>query len=281
MAAAHSLASSPSDDFEDGGDEQPSKKQGVTPDKFLTTEEVLVTLGISSATLQHRIVAGFLRPIKKKAGSNKNFYNPEEVEAERKRVANIHAQSSLLRKGLPNRSNEKIVEKLQKKAAAKSLANPSPDSSNDSPIVAPGLPNEGEIASKAFELFEKNTTVRAAIIELKQSVSVVKNLYQEWKNLGPEWLVSETDVKTLRSMLKWNEDPPTFQGFLRAFNDMIVKRAEDIAHERAEEIARDMMKNLVRQPVPAASAAPETPVSADLENSVSQAEREALEKIDD
>lgn len=266
---------------------EPPHRQGTTTEGLLTTEEVLVSLGISHPTLRIRIARGYFHPIKKKPGINsKNYFHPDEVEAERKRVADLNAASSKIWAGRKNTHViEKLADKLEKKAREKSEALEAPRASrppdsNDNPPAAPptSSPYEGEIASKAFSLFEKSVGVRTAVIELKQSVTVVKYLYNEWKNLGPEWLVSEADVKTLRSMLKWNEDPPTFQGFLRAFNDMIVKRAEDVARERAEEIAREMMKNLVRQPVPAASIS-ETP--GPNEDSVSQAEREALEKIDE
>jgi hypothetical protein len=269
-------------------------RKGVTTEGFLSTEETLVTLGISYPTLRIRIARGYLHPIKKKPGSNqKNYFHPDEIEAERKRVAEHNASSSKLRPGRANEIVGRLLQKLERKAdkeiqiesdKIEKKAQAAPQTS-DKAIDKSDLPIsstfEGEISSKAFALFEKNFSVRAAVIELKQSVTVVKYLYQEWKNLGPEWLVSETDVKTLRSMLKWNEEPPTFQGFLRAFNDMIVKRAEDVARERAEEIARDMMKNLVRHPLPA-SAIPETsPSEISPENFISKAEREAIEKIDE
>jgi len=87
-----------------------------------------------------------------------------------------------------------------------------------------GVPSSpGEVAAKAFEAFNRGWKPVRVVIELKQPVEVIENLYQKWAELKGAWLLRASTREELADDI-WDRtsySATTLEEFVQAVRDMI------------------------------------------------------------
>lgn len=133
-------------------------------------------------------------------------------------------------------------------------------------VVAGDVIYNGEQCSQAMQLFMTGKQPLEVMIEMKMVDATIDHLWKVYLRLQSFWPISHKTLSRFRSILDWNEEKPTEEGFWKAFKlyseriiETEVKRrikkeigepltpeeAESVAQFDREEAAKEAMKRSV------------------------------------
>lgn len=178
----------------------------------MTMKDVCAYLNLSEGTIYIRIKEGRLHPAKIR---NRLAFNPSEghAEAERARRAQMERWGGLPPGGAKHTKSPPVVPpRVRKSPQATAPAKP-PDYS-------------GKQCAEAVKLFRTGKTQLDLIVEMEISWEIAAHFWEMFKNLQPGWLMPPKNLSKMRSLLSWEEDTPTGEGFERAFHQFVEKEVE-------------------------------------------------------
>lgn len=215
---------------------QTVKEASANLSDFLTFDEVAARMGVSTLTVRHRVMQGYLHPVKGSkphpSGRARNPYtmlfNPAEVDSEIQRAQEIQEtrrgytlqgpqQGSSLN---PNRkSSNRVVSENSSTTAKVKISREFVD--NVSASMA-----DGKKCAEAVRLFRAGKSMLDIIEALEIDFETSKYFWQSYLECQPSWVLSPKDLARVRSILDWREDPPTVEGFNQALNKCMTEAPE-------------------------------------------------------
>lgn len=196
---------------------RPSPKgQAASLDELLTVNEVAEQLGIAHWTVRKRIDKGYFHPIRANRNGRKMLLIAKhEVDIELARVE----ESRRLAPGAVG-TGEAESNRTQKKPSA---TNQSKGAAKEETPAKPKIPvtQDGDKCAQAVQLFREGKSPLDVVVEMRVDFEVAEYFWKCYERLQPGWFLPPKQFARVRTLIGWEEDPPTPEGFSTALNKFI------------------------------------------------------------
>jgi hypothetical protein len=189
-----------------------------------TVERVMDELNCSRSTINNRILAGHLNPVKK---GRKIYFNPNEVLklSENLKKERIYRKTpGVIQKLKPP------VENISVSRRQKSSGKENYDGYEPSAI--------GKLSAMAVRLYDAGKSCRDVVTQLEVSFELANHFYEQWKMAGSDWHLPSRSLLYLRQRFDWSEEHPTPEGFVTAINKYMNDSMKKTSSEESTTIQR-------------------------------------------
>jgi hypothetical protein len=193
---------------------------------LLTVDQVAEKLGVARTTVYLRIKDCRFHPIRQ--GRN-IFIHPDEVENELQRVEQFHTEKPgriSRRSAITYNPSEETKNKLYS-APSPALTSSVPSFSASSiSNLEPPAQYTGEQAAKAIVLFRAGKGQLEIIEEMNIGFELARYFWICYVEAQPSWLLPPKQLAQVRTLIGWQDDPPSPENFQKALHKFIAKQIE-------------------------------------------------------